>query len=159
MNTRRRRAPRVLIVEDYDDARQMYSKYLEHCGFAVSQARDGAEALRVAAREPPDLIVMDLALPGIDGWEATRRLKARSATRTTPVIALTGHALAGQEDVARSAGCDAFLTKPCLPDELAAAIRRTLEQRQVSLSSAPGRRTARPAAKRERRLRGSAKSV
>jgi len=133
---------RVLIVEDNDDARQMYARYLEHCGFAVSEARDGAEALRKAGRDRPQVIVMDLALPCVDGWEATRRLKARSTTRDTPIVALTGHALAGHEKVARSAGCDAFLAKPCLPDELAAEIRRLLKARKTRVSSRRARDAA-----------------
>lgn len=104
----------------------MYATYLTFRGYEVVEASDGAEALEKAESRPPDVIVMDLALPKIDGWEATRRLKAAVATRSIPVIALTGHALAGHEEGARSAGCDAFLAKPCLPDTLASEIERVL---------------------------------
>jgi CheY-like chemotaxis protein len=74
----------------------------------------------------PDLILMDLSLPGMDGWEATRRLKADEKTRHIPIVALTGHALAGASDGARRAGCDSFVTKPCLPDDLVVEVRRML---------------------------------
>jgi len=123
-------AARVLIVEDYQDTREMYARYLRFSGFEVREARNGAEALRKAAGEHPDVIVMDLALPRMDGWEATRRLKAEPATRGIPVIALTGHAHADREQEARKAGCDAFLTKPCLPDALVKEIHRVLGGRR-----------------------------
>lgn len=131
-----------MIVEDYTDTRQMYATYLTFRGYEVVEASDGAEALEKAESRPPDVIVMDLALPKIDGWEATRRLKAGAATRSIPVIALTGHALAGHEEGARRAGCDAFLAKPCLPDTLASEIERVLG---AGRPSAPG---AKPAARR-----------
>ena len=118
--------PLVLVVDDYGDAREMYSEYLEFAGFRVAQADNGAEALEKAFKLLPDVILMDLALPGIDGWEATRRLKADARTRTIPVVALTGHALAGHSESARLAGCDAFIAKPCLPQELVHEIRKVL---------------------------------
>jgi two-component system, cell cycle response regulator DivK len=124
------KAPLVLVVDDYEDAREMYSEYLEFSGFRVAEARNGIEALEKAFELVPDLILMDLSLPGMDGWEATRRLKADERTKRIPVVALTGHALAGHSEGARQAGCDAFVTKPCLPDALVVEIRRMLDQTQ-----------------------------
>src|ERR1700688_3370809 len=119
--------PRVLLVDDYPDAREMYSEYLEFSGFDVVEAGNGMEALQRAADEGPDIILMDLSLPVMDGWEATRRLKADKRTASIPVVALTGHALAGISEGARKAGCDAFVTKPCLPEDLVKEIRKVLE--------------------------------
>jgi two-component system, cell cycle response regulator DivK len=114
----------VLIVDDVPDNRELYVQYLTHFGYRAAEAGDGLDALAKAAALRPDVIVMDLSLPGMDGWEATRRLKADIATRHIPVIALTGHALSGSDEHARAAGCDAFLTKPCDPEDLAATIDR-----------------------------------
>jgi CheY-like chemotaxis protein len=122
-------APLVLVVEDYPDAREMYAEYLRFSGFRVDEARNGEEALEKAFTLLPDVVLMDLALPLMDGWEATRRLKSDPRTANIVVVALTGHALAGHADGARRAGCDAFVTKPCLPDELVDEIRRLLAVR------------------------------
>lgn len=119
---------RVLLVDDYPDAREMYTEYLEYCGFAVVQAANGVEALQQATETAPDIILMDLSLPVMDGWEATRRLKADRRTANIPVVALTGHALAGISEGARKAGCDAFVTKPCMPEDLVKEIRKVLER-------------------------------
>jgi two-component system cell cycle response regulator DivK len=121
------RKPLVLIVEDYSDAREMYAEYLEFQGFRVEQARNGKEAIERATVRPPDVVLMDLSLPVMDGWEATRRLKADERTRHVPVIALTGHALSGTVDTATQAGCDGFITKPCLPEDLVAEIRKAMK--------------------------------
>jgi CheY-like chemotaxis protein len=118
--------PLILVVDDYDDAREMYSEYLQFCGFRVAEARNGNEALEQAFSLKPDLILMDLSLPGMDGWEATRQLKADDRTRHIPIVALTGHALAGASEGSRKAGCDSFVTKPCLPDDLVVEVRRML---------------------------------
>lgn len=118
--------PLILVVDDYDDAREMYAEYLVFCGFRVAEARNGNEALEQAFTLKPDLILMDLSLPGMDGWEATRQLKADERTRNIPVVALTGHALAGASEGAKKAGCDSFVTKPCLPDDLVVEVRRML---------------------------------
>ena len=126
--TSRPRVPRVLVVDDYPDAREMYSEYLEYSGYEVIQAANGVEALQRAVDDAPDIILMDLSLPVMDGWEATRRLKADARTASIPVVALTGHALAGISEGARQAGCDAFVTKPCLPEDLVVEIKRVLEQ-------------------------------
>src|SRR3989454_6148509 len=119
--------PRVLVVDDYPDAREMYGEYLEYCGFEVVQASNGMEALQRALDTKPDIILMDLSLPVMDGWEATRRLKADKRTANIPVVALTGHALAGISEGAKRAGCDAFVTKPCLPEDLVKEIKKILD--------------------------------
>src|SRR4051812_49699736 len=120
--------PRVLLVDDYPDAREMYSEYLQYSGFDVIEAANGMEALSKAADKSPDIILMDLSLPVMDGWEATRRLKADEGTAAIPVVALTGHALAGISEGAKKAGCDAFVTKPCLPEDLVREIRKILDR-------------------------------
>lgn len=118
--------PLVLVVEDYQDAREMYAAYLQFSGFDVVEATNGIEGIEQTLEKMPDIILMDLALPKMDGWEATRRLKSDERTRHIPIVALTGHALAGHAEGARQAGCDAFVTKPCLPDALVAEIKRIL---------------------------------
>jgi two-component system cell cycle response regulator DivK len=123
-----REQPLVLVVEDYQDAREMYAAYLQFSGFDVAEAGNGVEAIEKTHELLPDIVLMDLALPRMDGWEATRRLKNDERTRHIPIVALTGHALAGHAEGAREAGCDAFVTKPCLPDALVAEIKRLLDQ-------------------------------
>jgi len=118
--------PLILVVDDYQDAREMYAEYLQFSGFRVAEARNGNEAVTQAFSLRPDLILMDLSLPGMDGWEATRLLKADDRTKHIPVVALTGHALAGASEGAKRAGCDSFVTKPCLPDDLVVEVRRML---------------------------------
>jgi CheY-like chemotaxis protein len=118
--------PLILVVDDYQDAREMYAEYLQFSGFRVAEARNGNEAVEKAFELVPDLILMDLSLPGMDGWEATRQLKSDERTQHIPVVALTGHALAGASEGARKAGCDSFVTKPCLPDDLVVEVRRML---------------------------------
>ena len=130
--------PRVLLVDDYPDAREMYSEYLQFSGFDVVEAANGMEALQRAADAAPDIILMDLSLPVMDGWEATRRLKADERTSGIPVVALTGHALAGISEGAKQAGCDAFVTKPCLPEDLVRELRRVLEHRSAPTLSRNG---------------------
>jgi two-component system, cell cycle response regulator DivK len=103
---------RILLVEDNEMNRDMLSRRLQRRGHQVIMATDGQEALNRAAADVPDLVLMDMALPVLDGWEATRRLKAAESTRCIPVIALTAHAMAGDEQRARAAGCDDFDTKP-----------------------------------------------
>lgn len=118
--------PLILVVDDFDDGREMYAAYLRFAGFRVEEAADGNEALAKSFELHPDLILMDLSLPGIDGWEATRLLKNDERTANTPVVALTGHALDGHSQRARDAGCDDFITKPCVPEELLLKIRKIL---------------------------------
>jgi CheY-like chemotaxis protein len=129
--------PLVLVVEDYQDAREMYAAYLSFSGYRVAEATNGLEAIEKTIELMPDIILMDLALPRMDGWEATRRLKLDERTRHIPIVALTGHALAGFAEGAKQAGCDAFVTKPCLPDALVAEIQRMLEARQSAESGTP----------------------
>jgi CheY-like chemotaxis protein len=115
---RRRRARLILIADDSRDTRQLYAAYLIHRGFAVVTAADGDTAIDLAVRLRPDLIVMDLAMPRLDGLNATQRLKLHPRTSRVPVIVLTGYPYAAIERGAFEAGADVFLTKPCLPDEL-----------------------------------------
>jgi two-component system cell cycle response regulator DivK len=117
-----RSAPLVLIVDDFEDNRAMYAEYLAFTGYLVEEASNGEEAVELARRLRPDAVVMDLSLPVMDGWEATRRLKADERTKHIPVIALTGHSLAGYSAGAKEAGCDAFLVKPCFPEKLVAKL-------------------------------------
>ena len=138
-----RTGPRILLVEDYDDAREMYRDYLEFSGFRVDTARDGHEALKKARAHLPDLILMDLSLPGLDGWEATRILKSDPATSHLMVVALSAHALAAEGERARAAGCDGFIAKPCLPHELVEQMAEYLKPRVE-----PATRGRRPRARR-----------
>ena len=124
--------PLVLVVEDYQDAREMYAAYLSFSGYRVAEATNGLEAIEKTVELMPDIILMDLALPRMDGWEATKRLKGDARTKHIPIVALTGHALQGHAEGARQAGCDAFVTKPCLPDALVAEIERMLSRRSES---------------------------
>ncbi len=119
--------PLILVVEDFDDAREMYRDYLEYRGFRVLTAVNGREAIEQARAAQPDLILMDLSLPGIDGWEASRLLKSDRATRHLPIVALSAHAMAAEGDRAREAGCDGFIAKPCLPADLVAHIAAFLK--------------------------------
>jgi CheY-like chemotaxis protein len=125
--------PLVLVVDDYDDAREMYAESLLVNGFRVAEAADGAQAVEMARRLGPDVILMDLSLPGIDGWEATRRLKADAATQHIPVVALTGHALSSALDAAREAGCVRFVVKPALPDVVIAEVRLAIAKREAPI--------------------------
>lgn len=120
-------SPLILIVEDFDDAREMYREYLDFAGFRVETARDGREAIDKARELDPDLILMDLSLPVMDGWEATRRLKADPKTSHLIIVALSAHALAAEGERARQAGCDGFIAKPCLPSDLVAQMTTFLK--------------------------------
>jgi two-component system, cell cycle response regulator DivK len=108
---------KVLIVEDVEYNRELLVQLLED-EYEILTAADGAAGIEAATRALPDLILMDLSLPGVDGWEATRRLKARPETAAIPVIALTAHAMQGDEERARACGCDDYLTKPIDEDQL-----------------------------------------
>jgi len=103
---------KILIVEDNESNLDMLSRRLERRGFSVMSARDGREAVEAARRHCPDLILMDLGLPGLDGWQAARILKSECETRSIPIIALTAHALNGDREKARASGCDDYDTKP-----------------------------------------------
>ena len=119
-------APLVLVVDDFQDNREMFAEFLAISGFRVAQAANGREALERAFDLVPDAILMDLSLPELDGWEATRRLKRDPRTSHIPVVALTGHVLADHAREAKDAGCDGFLAKPCLPEVLVVELRRVL---------------------------------
>ena len=117
---------KILIVEDNEMNRDMLSRRLEKKGYDVAIAVDGEAGVAAATSETPDLVLMDLSLPVIDGWEATRRLKANPATRDVPVIALTAHAMQGDEEKALDAGCDDYDTKPVNLARLIEKIERLL---------------------------------
>jgi two-component system, cell cycle response regulator DivK len=114
---------RILVVEDQEDNRRILRDLLTSAGYEVIQAENGQEALAAAARERPDLILMDIQLPLLDGYEATRRIKADPDLRAIPIIVVTSYALSGDEGKARAAGCDAYVTKPYSPRVLLAKIR------------------------------------
>jgi CheY-like chemotaxis protein len=124
-------SPLVLVVDDFQDNREMFAEFLSLSGFRVAEASTGREAIDRGFELLPDVILMDLSLPELDGWEATRQLKNDPRTSHIPIVALTGHALADHSREAREAGCDAFLTKPCLPEVLVVEIRRMLDRRQA----------------------------
>ena len=117
---------RILVVEDQDDNRQILRDLLTSADFEVIEAVDGEAGLAAAAAHRPDLILMDIQLPGIDGYEATRRLKADAALHEIPIIVVTSYALAGDDDKARAAGCDDYISKPYSPRQLLAKVREYL---------------------------------
>ena len=117
---------KVLLVEDNEMNRDMLSRRLIRRGFQVVFAMDGQQGVDLARSERPDIILMDMSLPVIDGWEATRRVKADDATRSVPVIGLTAHAMAGDREKAIEAGCDDYDTKPVELDRLIGKIERLL---------------------------------
>jgi CheY-like chemotaxis protein len=104
--------PKILLVEDNELNRDMLSRRLERRGFTVVMAVDGGQGVQMALTEKPDLILMDMGLPVLDGWEATRQVRADPATSHVPIIALTAHAMSSDEQKAKEAGCDDFDTKP-----------------------------------------------
>jgi CheY-like chemotaxis protein len=118
--------PLVLIVEDQHDLRHLYAQQLTMSGFDVIEAQNGAEAITHTTTRVPDVVLMDLSLPVLDGWEATRRLKSDKRTSHIPVVALTAHDGSGELQRATRAGCDWFVPKPCPPDALIAEVRRVL---------------------------------
>jgi CheY-like chemotaxis protein len=118
--------PLVLLVEDQADLRQLYARQLSMSGFDVIEAENGADAITHTTDRGPDVVLMDLSLPVIDGWEATRRLKNDERTAHIPVVALTAHDGSGELQRATRAGCDWFVPKPCPPDALIAEVRRVL---------------------------------
>lgn len=120
--------PLILVVEDYADAREMYVQYLECSGYRVVEADNGEAAIAQATELSPDVILMDISLPVMDGWEAIRRLKSDPRTRAIPVVALSGYALVDHGELAQGAGHDVYVTKPCTPDELVIEIERLLNQ-------------------------------
>jgi CheY-like chemotaxis protein len=123
--------PKILLVEDNEMNRDMLSRRLRRRGFDVAVATDGEQGVAMASDESPDLILMDMSLPVIDGWEATRRIKAHEATAAIPIIALTAHAMAGDRESALQAGCDDYDTKPV-------ELKRLLQKIRVFLPEEAG---------------------
>ncbi len=120
--------PRILLVEDNEMNRDMLSRRLSRRGYEILVAADGAEGIATAASERPDLILMDMSLPVVDGWTATRQIKSDPSTQSIPVIALTAHAMAGDREKALAAGCDDYDTKPIEFDRLLDKIAALLPQ-------------------------------
>jgi CheY-like chemotaxis protein len=119
---------KLLLVEDNEMNRDMLSRRLERKGYAVTIAVNGQQAIDMAAADAPALILMDMSLPVLDGWEATRRIKANDATREIPIIALTAHAMQGDEQKAKEAGCDDYDTKPVELPRLLEKMERLLKR-------------------------------
>jgi len=138
-------SPKILIVEDNESSRDMLARRLTRRGYQVTSAADGKRGIAMAHEQSPDLIVMDMSLPEIDGWEATRRLKADPATRAIPIIALTAHAMASDRKKAMDAGCDDYHTKPVDFESLVRSLEAFLEARHrrartadIVLAGVPG---------------------
>ena len=117
---------RILVVEDQEDNRQILRDLLGSTDYEIIEAGDGEEALAAVAAQRPDLILMDIQLPLLDGYEATRRIKADPALRAIPIIVITSYALSGDDEKARAAGCDAYFSKPFSPRQLLAKVREYL---------------------------------
>jgi two-component system cell cycle response regulator DivK len=116
----------ILVVEDQEDNRQIIRDMLSATEYEITEAENGEEALAAVAKQRPDLILMDIQMPILDGYEATRRIKADPALRAIPIIAITSYALSGDEQKARAAGCDDYVPKPYSPRQLLAKIRQYL---------------------------------
>lgn len=128
----------VLVVDDLIDNRDMYVEYLRFHGYEVLAASDGPGAISLAKAHRPDVVIMDMSLPEMDGWEATRILRASPETADVRVIALTGHAGPAAKSRALAVGCDAFVTKPCLPEDLLRLVRDQLAARSLRAAGRSG---------------------
>ncbi len=128
---------KILLIEDHEDNRRIVRDLLTSTGYELVEAVTGEDGVTMAATEAPDLILMDIQLPGIDGYEATRRIKADPAARHIPIIAVTSYALSGDETVARAAGCDGYVTKPFSPRVLLAKIREYVDSERPHPSPLP----------------------
>jgi CheY-like chemotaxis protein len=124
------RAPLVLLAEDFEDARELYRDYLEFSGFTVHTVANGRDAIDQALALLPDIILMDASMPVLDGWQATREIKTHPNTKHIPILALTAHAFEDAKQEARAVGCDGFVTKPCLPDDLVSEVRAVLDRKK-----------------------------
>jgi CheY-like chemotaxis protein len=122
----------ILLVEDFDDARELYAICLRASGYEVIEAATGDEAVALARSAAPDLILMDMLLPGIDGWQATAELKQDPRLKHVPIVALTAHALSDERERVSKLGCDGFLAKPCLPPDLIRTVDRILGRHTAS---------------------------
>ena len=118
---------RILVVEDHEDNRQILRDLLASAGYEMIEAENGEAGVAAATAQVPDLILMDIQLPILDGYEATRRIKADPSLKAIPIIVVTSYALSGDEDKARAAGCDAYIAKPYSPRQLLARIRDFLD--------------------------------
>ena len=127
----------LLVVDDFRDGREMLCEYLRFSGFHVTEAVDGSQALEIALKKQPRIVLMDLTMPGMDGWEATRRLKADPRTKDIIVIALTANVLQGEEAKARAAGCDGFIAKPFELSAIADTLRKVARDGRVVRPSRP----------------------
>lgn len=117
----------ILLVEDNPDNAAVYRVMMEFLGYTVVEAGDGERGVQLAREIRPDLIIMDMGIPKLNGWDATRMLKADPATATIPVLALTAYALPGDEEMCRAAGCDEYMSKPAGPQVVGERVRRLLE--------------------------------
>jgi two-component system, cell cycle response regulator DivK len=120
-------AKRILVIEDTEDNRRIFRDLLTHAGFELLEAPDGEKGVAIAIEQKPDLILMDIQLPILDGYEATRRIKANPGSHHIPIIAVTSYALSGDEAKAREAGCDGYIAKPFSPRQVLAAVRNFLQ--------------------------------
>jgi CheY-like chemotaxis protein len=132
----------VLIAQDFPDGREMYRDYLRFAGLRVLTAADGHDAVRIATRERPDVVVIDAGLPGMNGWEATRMLKQNRQTRQLRVMMLTGHVFKDSRKRAEASGVDLFIPKPCLPDDLYSHILALAGWPNATRHSRIGRKSA-----------------
>ena len=117
---------KILVVEDTEDNRQILRDLLGMAGYEMVEAHDGAEGVAKAAEHKPDLILMDIQMPVMDGYEATRRIKADPALKSIPIVAVTSYALSGDEEKTRAAGCDSYIAKPYSPRQMLAKVREIL---------------------------------
>jgi two-component system cell cycle response regulator DivK len=117
---------KILVVEDTEDNRQILRDLLSAAGYDMIEAHDGAEGVARASEHRPDLILMDIQMPVMDGYEATRRIKANPELKSIPIVAVTSYALSGDEEKARAAGCDAYIAKPYSPRQMLAKVRQIL---------------------------------
>jgi CheY-like chemotaxis protein len=120
----------ILLADDSEDSRELYAGFLRQLGYGVIEVENGDDAVATAQASLPDLIVMDLSMPIVDGWEAIRRLRLDDKTRAIPLVALTGCDVTGH-DSAVAAGCDAYLVKPCLPEDLGGVVSSMLARRRL----------------------------
>ena len=127
---------RILVVEDQPDNRQIVRDMLAPTDYEITEAENGPEALAAIAKLRPDLILMDIQLPIMDGYTATRRIKANPALRSIPIIAVTSHALDGEEQTARAAGCDGYVPEPYSPRQLLAKIQQCMPQKRLRIAAA-----------------------
>ena len=133
---------RILVVEDTEDNRRILRDLLTNAGFEVIEAIDGEKGVAAAAEQRPDLILMDIQMPIVDGYEASRRIKANPDLRHIPIIAITSFALAGDEEKTAAAGCEGYVPKPCSPRQVLAMVRDFLgEKRATASASSAGRTT------------------